>query len=236
MMPPASSPRLERCLQLTRWVADCHTAPHTHTHIHAHAHSLSALPASLTLSRSHFTRHRWAASCPPHAVSSSFRTERHPPQVCPLLAPHSSPTFPSFTPTDGSPMTLLLLLLVLLADDIVVYVAGAWDCFHPGHVAFLAEARKLGTFLLVGVHDDQVSDSSTRPLPHICQLSPPTCCSPCMLCVACCCLLLLLATACYCCLLLAAAACYCLLLLLAVVCCLLVVLSLLLLLSLFLRL
>ena len=39
-------------------------------------------------------------------------------------------------------------------DDIVVYVAGSFDMFHAGYASFLKEAKKLGTYLLVGVHDD----------------------------------------------------------------------------------
>ena len=38
----------------------------------------------------------------------------------------------------------------------VVYVDGGWDMFHAGHVQFLAEAAKLGDYLLVGVHSDNV--------------------------------------------------------------------------------
>lgn len=38
----------------------------------------------------------------------------------------------------------------------VVYVDGGWDMFHAGHAAFLEAARKLGDFLLVGVHNDVV--------------------------------------------------------------------------------
>lgn len=38
--------------------------------------------------------------------------------------------------------------------DKVVYIAGGWDLFNAGHIAALKEARKLGDFLLVGVHDD----------------------------------------------------------------------------------
>jgi ethanolamine-phosphate cytidylyltransferase len=38
----------------------------------------------------------------------------------------------------------------------VVYVDGGWDMFHAGHVSFLEAARKLGDFLLVGVHNDVV--------------------------------------------------------------------------------
>lgn len=40
-------------------------------------------------------------------------------------------------------------------DDTVVYVAGAFDLFHAGHIALLEKARHYGTFVLVGVYDDQ---------------------------------------------------------------------------------
>eukprot|EP00741_Cyanophora_paradoxa_P021693 tig00000241_g20939.t1 len=39
-------------------------------------------------------------------------------------------------------------------DDVVVYVDGAFDLFHTGHIETLRKARELGTFLLVGIHDD----------------------------------------------------------------------------------
>jgi len=38
--------------------------------------------------------------------------------------------------------------------DKVVYVCGAWDLFNSGHISALIEAKKMGDFLLVGVHDD----------------------------------------------------------------------------------
>lgn len=38
--------------------------------------------------------------------------------------------------------------------DIIVYVDGGFDLFHVGHMAFLEEARKLGTYLIVGLHED----------------------------------------------------------------------------------
>lgn len=39
--------------------------------------------------------------------------------------------------------------------DVVVYVCGAFDLFHIGHLSFLEEARKLGDYLIVGIHNDQ---------------------------------------------------------------------------------
>mmetsp|Transcript_8295 Transcript_8295/g.12269 ORF Transcript_8295/g.12269 Transcript_8295/m.12269 type:complete len:425 (-) Transcript_8295:418-1692(-) len=36
----------------------------------------------------------------------------------------------------------------------VVYVDGAFDMFHAGHIAALREAKKHGDFVLVGIHDD----------------------------------------------------------------------------------
>ncbi|CAG7872313.1 unnamed protein product [Brassica rapa] len=40
-------------------------------------------------------------------------------------------------------------------DARVVYIAGAFDLFHAGHVGILRRARELGDFLLVGIHNDQ---------------------------------------------------------------------------------
>ena len=36
----------------------------------------------------------------------------------------------------------------------VVYVGGSWDLFHSGHVRILQEAKKLGDYLIVGIHED----------------------------------------------------------------------------------
>ena len=38
----------------------------------------------------------------------------------------------------------------------IVFVDGAFDMFHAGHVTFLKKAKALGDFLLVGVHNDDV--------------------------------------------------------------------------------
>merc|ERR1719208_628135 len=40
--------------------------------------------------------------------------------------------------------------------DRVVYVAGAFDLFHIGHLDFLEKAAKEGDFLIVGLHTDPV--------------------------------------------------------------------------------
>jgi ethanolamine-phosphate cytidylyltransferase len=40
--------------------------------------------------------------------------------------------------------------------DKVVYIDGAWDLFHEGHISILEDAAKLGNFLIVGVHADDV--------------------------------------------------------------------------------
>ena len=39
----------------------------------------------------------------------------------------------------------------------MVYAHGAFDLFNAGHVRLLREAKKMGDFLLVGVHDDQAA-------------------------------------------------------------------------------
>ncbi|KAK9726423.1 hypothetical protein RND81_05G213900 [Saponaria officinalis] len=40
-------------------------------------------------------------------------------------------------------------------DSRVVYIDGAFDLFHAGHVEILRLARELGDFLLIGIHTDQ---------------------------------------------------------------------------------
>merc|ERR1711983_42060 len=40
--------------------------------------------------------------------------------------------------------------------DRVLYVAGAFDLFHIGHLDFLEAARKHGDYLIVGLHTDPV--------------------------------------------------------------------------------
>lgn len=47
----------------------------------------------------------------------------------------------------------------------IVYIDGAWDVFHPGHVRILAAARQQGDFLLVGIHGD--GEVMARRGPHL---------------------------------------------------------------------
>jgi len=42
-----------------------------------------------------------------------------------------------------------------LPTDKIVYIDGAFDLFHVGHIETLKAAKAQGTFLYVGVHDDQ---------------------------------------------------------------------------------
>ncbi|CAI0388016.1 unnamed protein product [Linum tenue] len=52
----------------------------------------------------------------------------------------------------------------------VVYIDGAFDLFHAGHVEILRKAKQLGDFLLVGIHTDQiVSEQRGRyyPIMHL---------------------------------------------------------------------
>lgn len=47
----------------------------------------------------------------------------------------------------------------------VVYIDGAFDLFHAGHVEILKTARQLGDFLLVGIHSDHIV-SEQRGMHH----------------------------------------------------------------------
>lgn len=39
--------------------------------------------------------------------------------------------------------------------DRIIYVDGAFDVLHPGHIELLKNAKALGDFLIVGLHEDQ---------------------------------------------------------------------------------
>lgn len=42
-------------------------------------------------------------------------------------------------------------------NDTIVYVQGSFDLLHYGHLKRLEEAKKLGTFLYVGLWDDDLT-------------------------------------------------------------------------------
>ncbi len=44
----------------------------------------------------------------------------------------------------------------------IVYVDGAFDLFHQGHIEFLKAARELGDYLIVGVHNDDLINKHRR--------------------------------------------------------------------------
>ncbi|KAG0461693.1 hypothetical protein HPP92_021990 [Vanilla planifolia] len=54
-------------------------------------------------------------------------------------------------------------------DAHVVYIDGAFDLFHAGHVEFFRCARQLGDFLLVGIHSDQTISQRRgfHPIMHL---------------------------------------------------------------------
>lgn len=43
--------------------------------------------------------------------------------------------------------------------DKIVYIDGDFDLLHNGHTKVLEKARKLGDFLYVGIHDDDIVNS-----------------------------------------------------------------------------
>ncbi|PRQ42591.1 putative ethanolamine-phosphate cytidylyltransferase [Rosa chinensis] len=56
------------------------------------------------------------------------------------------------------------------SDARIIYIDGAFDLFHAGHVEILRLARELGDFLLVGIHTDQTVSASRgahRPIMNL---------------------------------------------------------------------
>ncbi|KAG9160313.1 hypothetical protein Leryth_025946 [Lithospermum erythrorhizon] len=49
-------------------------------------------------------------------------------------------------------------------DSRIVYIDGAFDLFHAGHVEILRLARGLGDFLLVGIHPDHTVRCDERKI------------------------------------------------------------------------
>ncbi|KAL6146394.1 hypothetical protein ACLB2K_057073 [Fragaria x ananassa] len=56
------------------------------------------------------------------------------------------------------------------SDARIIYIDGAFDLFHAGHVEILRVARELGDFLLVGIHTDQTVSANRgahRPIMNL---------------------------------------------------------------------
>lgn len=49
-----------------------------------------------------------------------------------------------------------IICFLISFRTIQVYVDGAFDLFHVGHLDFLEEARKQGDYLIVGLHTDPI--------------------------------------------------------------------------------
>lgn len=52
----------------------------------------------------------------------------------------------------------------------IVYVAGAFDLFHIGHLDFLEKAKAEGDFLIVGLHTDPVVNQYKQGNYPICNI------------------------------------------------------------------
>jgi ethanolamine-phosphate cytidylyltransferase len=42
----------------------------------------------------------------------------------------------------------------------IIYMDGSWDMFHAGHISILSKAKKMGDYLIVGVHSDSTVNKS----------------------------------------------------------------------------
>jgi cytidyltransferase-like protein len=47
-------------------------------------------------------------------------------------------------------------LVGLQPEDRVVYIDGAFDLFHAGHIEALRQAKALGSFVVVGIYEEDV--------------------------------------------------------------------------------
>merc|ERR1712062_112138 len=84
-------------------------------------------------------------------------------QVTNLASPRNSNRSKSSSPWTGVSKFLQTSQKIALfqsgqeakPDDVVVYIAGAYDLFHIGHLRFIKECYKLGTYVVVGLHTDE---------------------------------------------------------------------------------
>ena len=67
--------------------------------------------------------------------------------------------------------------------EVIVYIDGAFDLLHAGHVSALYAARNLGDFLVVGLHDDATVNAARGQNQPICSLHERALCVLALACV-----------------------------------------------------
>jgi ethanolamine-phosphate cytidylyltransferase len=72
-----------------------------------------------------------------------------------LSKEHHKKQASSFLPTSRRLAAFTSERAAAQVDARIVYIDGAFDLFHVGHIETLLNARRLGDFLLVGIHDDE---------------------------------------------------------------------------------
>lgn len=108
---------------------------------------------------------RFISSDEPHPLAKSFSLGDNPDQEEGALTPGSKHTTLShFLPTSRR-LVQFSNGRVAPEKARIVYIDGAFDVFHPGHVKILEAAKAQGDFLLVGLHTDE--DVTARRGPHL---------------------------------------------------------------------
>ncbi|CAI7780309.1 unnamed protein product, partial [Closterium sp. NIES-53] len=113
------------------------------------APALPSSPSAASLSSSASSGSLWPLSASPSSSAASS------PLLPPSLAPLASARVSRFLPATSTVLELHSQQPRSIDPSArVVYIDGAFDVFHSGHVQTLRAAKELGTFLLVGVHSD----------------------------------------------------------------------------------
>lgn len=72
-----------------------------------------------------------------------------------LTKPTRSASWSSFLPSSHR-ISAFSNNTVPKKDDTVIYIDGVFDLFHVGHISALKAAKKMGTFLYVGLYNDDI--------------------------------------------------------------------------------
>ncbi|GMR60996.1 hypothetical protein PMAYCL1PPCAC_31191 [Pristionchus mayeri] len=102
----------------------------------------------LLLSRAHFCRDEWIEKHKDDARTLSTHNDAASPWTDVSRLVGDSKTLEEFS-SGNKPKP----------GDKIVYVSGAFDLFHIGHLSFLEEARALGDYLIVGILSDHMVNS-----------------------------------------------------------------------------